>query len=203
MKMLHALAHAVTHHKADVGLAFDGTLDGVISDWWFDPAINRTIHVDARYMRWVMDKIDGAHRLLHTRALLGWHRFHHRSTAPTPWSNDAIGAVDTALCQGFYAVVPLLVPLPPLVLVAHRAFDHVNGTLGHAGFEHLASRLARWPSPMLCTTYHDLHHSAFHCNFANSFSYLDRLFGTIHPRYDELVAERAAAAPPPRIPAPS
>lgn len=47
-----------------VGLAFDGTLDGVISDWWFDPAINRTIHVDARYMRWVMDKVDGADRLL-------------------------------------------------------------------------------------------------------------------------------------------
>ncbi len=47
-----------------VGLAFDGTLDGVISDWWFDPAINRTIHVDALYMRWVMDKVDGAKRLL-------------------------------------------------------------------------------------------------------------------------------------------
>jgi hypothetical protein len=47
-----------------VGLAFDGTLDGVISDWWFDPKINRTIHVDARYMHWVMEKVDGAHRLL-------------------------------------------------------------------------------------------------------------------------------------------
>jgi hypothetical protein len=47
-----------------VGLAFDGTLDGVISDWWFDPKINRTIHVDARYMRWVMEKVDRAHRLL-------------------------------------------------------------------------------------------------------------------------------------------
>jgi hypothetical protein len=47
-----------------VGLAFDGTLDGVISDWWFDPSINRTINVDVRYMRWVMDKVDGAQRLL-------------------------------------------------------------------------------------------------------------------------------------------
>lgn len=47
-----------------VGLAFDGTLDGVISDWWFDPTINRTIHVDSRYMLWTMDRIDGAKRLL-------------------------------------------------------------------------------------------------------------------------------------------
>lgn len=47
-----------------VGLAFDGTLDGVISDWRFNPAINRTIHVDHRYMLWVMDKVDGADNLL-------------------------------------------------------------------------------------------------------------------------------------------
>ena len=47
-----------------VGLAFDGTLDGVVSDWSFDSTINRTIHVDSRYMLWTMDKVDGAERLL-------------------------------------------------------------------------------------------------------------------------------------------
>lgn len=47
-----------------VGLAFDGTLDGVISDWYYEPSINRTIHADSRYMLWTMDKVDGAERLL-------------------------------------------------------------------------------------------------------------------------------------------
>ena len=47
-----------------VGLAFDGTLDGVVSDWAFEPSINRTIHVDARFMLWTMEKVDGAQRLL-------------------------------------------------------------------------------------------------------------------------------------------
>ena len=47
-----------------VGLAFDGTLDGVISGWAFDQTINRTIHVDSRFMLWTMDKVDGAGRLL-------------------------------------------------------------------------------------------------------------------------------------------
>jgi sterol desaturase/sphingolipid hydroxylase (fatty acid hydroxylase superfamily) len=136
-----------------------------------------------------------AHRLLHTRALIRFHRPHHRSLAPTPWSNDAIGALDTALCQGYYAVIVFLVPLPPLVLIALRALDHVNGTFGHCGFEYFASRAARSPSPMLCTIYHDLHHSAFRYNYANFFSYLDRLFGTIHPDYDRRVDELAASAP--------
>lgn len=47
-----------------VGLAFDGTIEGVVSDWMYDPAINRTIHVDSRFMLWTMDKVDGADRLL-------------------------------------------------------------------------------------------------------------------------------------------
>lgn len=47
-----------------VGLAFDGTLDGVISDWSFDGSVNRTIHVDSRFMLWTMAKVDNAQRLL-------------------------------------------------------------------------------------------------------------------------------------------
>ena len=47
-----------------VGLAFDGTLEGVVSDWSYDPTINRTIHVDSRFMLWAMDKVDNAQRLL-------------------------------------------------------------------------------------------------------------------------------------------
>lgn len=47
-----------------VGLAFDGTLDGVVADWMFNPVVNRTIHVDSRFMLWTMDKVDGARRLL-------------------------------------------------------------------------------------------------------------------------------------------
>jgi len=47
-----------------VGLLFDGTLESVNSDWDFDPSITRTIHVDTRYMLWVMEKVDGAKALI-------------------------------------------------------------------------------------------------------------------------------------------
>ena len=47
-----------------VGLAFDGTLDSVISDWSFNTATTRTIAVDARYMLWEMQVVDRAERLL-------------------------------------------------------------------------------------------------------------------------------------------
>ena len=47
-----------------VGLAFDGNKEGLASDVVFDPKNTRTIQVDARYMLWVMDAVDGAHHLL-------------------------------------------------------------------------------------------------------------------------------------------
>jgi len=47
-----------------VGLAFDGTLEGMLADWSVDDAVNRTIAVDSRYMLWVMEKVDGAGHLL-------------------------------------------------------------------------------------------------------------------------------------------
>lgn len=47
-----------------VGLLFDGTFESVNSDWDFDPRTTRTIHVDTRYMLWVMDKVDGAGALI-------------------------------------------------------------------------------------------------------------------------------------------
>lgn len=47
-----------------VGLVFDGTIESVNSDWDFDEDMTRSIHVDSRYMLWVMEKIDGAQFLI-------------------------------------------------------------------------------------------------------------------------------------------
>lgn len=46
------------------GLLFDGTYESLGSDFVVDPKITRSIHVDAVYMLWVMDAVDGAHNLL-------------------------------------------------------------------------------------------------------------------------------------------
>ncbi|MEO1730590.1 MAG: S46 family peptidase [Pseudomonadota bacterium] len=47
-----------------VGLLFDGTYESINSDWDFDPRTTRSIHVDSRYMLWVMEKVDGAQALI-------------------------------------------------------------------------------------------------------------------------------------------
>jgi len=47
-----------------VGLLFDGNLEGVASDVVFNPATTRSISVDARYMIWTMDLLDGGDHLI-------------------------------------------------------------------------------------------------------------------------------------------
>ena len=56
---------AVLDHEGRlVGLNFDSTIEGVASDVVFDGNIVRKIHVDVRYMLWLMDKVDGAGHLI-------------------------------------------------------------------------------------------------------------------------------------------
>jgi hypothetical protein len=38
-----------------VGLAFDGNYESMASDWLFMPSVTRTIHVDLRYVLWMLD----------------------------------------------------------------------------------------------------------------------------------------------------
>jgi len=47
-----------------VGLVFDGVYESIIGDWDYDTKLNRSIHVDIKYMLWVMEHVDGATNLI-------------------------------------------------------------------------------------------------------------------------------------------
>ncbi|MBN9161124.1 MAG: peptidase S46 [Myxococcales bacterium 68-20] len=47
-----------------VGLAFDGNYEAMASDWLFTPSITRSIHVDMRYVLWLLDGPFGADHIL-------------------------------------------------------------------------------------------------------------------------------------------
>lgn len=55
---------ALNAHGEVIGLAFDMNWEGVAADWVVNEDLVRTIQVDSRYMLWVMDAVDGAHRVL-------------------------------------------------------------------------------------------------------------------------------------------
>lgn len=128
-----------------------------------------------------------AHRLLHTKALIKWHRVHHMSPVPTVWTNDRFTLPDVLISQSFLWVIPFVLPIPALALLLYRLSDHIKGLVGHSGYEYAASPLAVWPMPFVCVAHHDAHHELFRYNFGNTLSIWDRLFGTLDPEYDKKV----------------
>ena len=46
------------------------TKRGAFPDWLFDPRTVRAIHVDSRYMLWVMEKVDNAQHIIDEMTVL-------------------------------------------------------------------------------------------------------------------------------------
>ncbi len=47
-----------------IGVLFDGTYESLYSDYYFEPAISRSIHVDVRYVLFITEKVDKAVNVL-------------------------------------------------------------------------------------------------------------------------------------------
>ena len=57
----------VEHLVADgelIGLAFDGNWEAMSGDIAFEPALQRTINVDIRYVLFIIDKFAGAQNII-------------------------------------------------------------------------------------------------------------------------------------------
>lgn len=54
-----------------IGLVFDGNFEGLGNDFYYDPAVNRTISVDIRYVLFVVEKFSGAGYLLNEMKIVG------------------------------------------------------------------------------------------------------------------------------------
>ncbi len=56
-------------HGHMVGLNFDSNWEAVSASWMYDPRYKRAIHVDLRYMRWLMERVYPAPHLLREMGL--------------------------------------------------------------------------------------------------------------------------------------
>ena len=57
-----------------VGLNFDSTYESISKDWYFNEAVTRAIHVDIRYVLWLMQYVDHADNLLSEMEIVHNHQ---------------------------------------------------------------------------------------------------------------------------------
>jgi sterol desaturase/sphingolipid hydroxylase (fatty acid hydroxylase superfamily) len=150
------------------------------------------------------------HRLIHRPALFKkWHRTHHRSITPTPFTAYAFDWREAVVQTGMPVIWQLTVPTPGFAFFVFLGIMIVRNAWGHCGTElHPHGFADHWLwGQFTTTTHHDLHHSGgFDSNYGLYFTWWDRICGTEHPRYREIfrevtnrgrasVANAASAAP--------
>lgn len=138
----------------------------------------------------VLDFVDyWIHRFQHRwRWWWALHALHHSQRQMTLWTDDRNHLVDDILRHGIFALVALLIGVPPAHFLGLVVLSRLLQSLQHANlrlhFGSIGERLLVSPS------FHRLHHAigyghdgpAHGCNFAVLFPVWDQLFGTADPR---------------------
>lgn len=132
------------------------------------------------------------HRVMHHKALLRFHRWHHRSQVTTPLSGQSVSPVEAVGWMFGYVGLPLvvswLVPISFYGWAGYLAFNVLGNIVGHANVEPngplFANRAVVWlANPFV---FHSLHHARWTGHFCFQAGWMDRLFKTEWNDWPEL-----------------
>ena len=126
------------------------------------------------------------HWIMHKPHLLRWfHRLHHKSHNPTPFTSYSFDASEAAVNAIFFPLILLIIPAHPIALFIFTTHMMLRNAMGHCGFELFPADRAGRPlfNWMTTVTHHDLHHSHAGYNYGLYFTWWDRWMGTEHPDY--------------------
>ena len=145
---------------------------------WFWVSLVGMILAHDAYFYWV-------HRLMHDpRLFRTFHRRHHRSHNPSPFTAYSFDLGEAFLMVLFVAIWPMITPTPWAVTGLFMLHQIFRNTLLHSGYELMPA--GRDGRPMFdwltTTTHHDMHHGQG-WNYGVYFTWWDRWMGTEHPDY--------------------
>jgi sterol desaturase/sphingolipid hydroxylase (fatty acid hydroxylase superfamily) len=147
--------------------------------WWWAISLLLMILAHDAYFYW-------SHRLIHDpRLFRSFHRTHHLSRNPSPFSAYSFDPGEAFLMGLFVQLWVILIPTQWSVVGFFVLHQLVRNTIGHCGYELMpADRHGRplfdW---LTATTHHDLHHAEPGWNYGLYFTWWDRWMGTEHPEY--------------------
>ena len=147
--------------------------------WWLPASFALIVIAHDAWFYWT-------HWLMHRPRLYRWfHRLHHKSHNPTPFTSYSFDWTEAALNAVFFPLALLVVPAHPIVLFAFTWHMMLRNALGHCGYEVFPARADGRPrfDWMTTVTHHDLHHANARWNLGLYFTWWDRWMGTENPDY--------------------
>ncbi|NUP13289.1 MAG: sterol desaturase family protein [Polyangiaceae bacterium] len=143
----------------------------------------------------------GLHRAMHTKALLRFHRWHHRSQVTSALSAQSVSFVEACAWMIGYVGLPILlsqvVPISFFGWLAYMVFNVSGNIVGHANVE-LTSKAGATRSASVVANpfvYHALHHARWTGHYSFQAATMDRLFRTEYGDWPALY-ERVANGRP-------
>lgn len=128
------------------------------------------------------------HRLFHHPFLFSWwHRGHHRSRYPTPWTSFAFDPLEAIVHSLFLVGIVFVVPLHFITLIAVMITMTIWAVLNHLGLDCLPTAFphhwfGRW---FIGPAHHSIHHLKYSVHYGLYFTFWDKLLGTQDPHYEQ------------------
>jgi len=135
-----------------------------------------------------------SHRIAHDPWLYSKiHATHHTHQATNPISLFVLNPSEVLGFGTLMLSVLIAIPLSGTAVLVYLMLNVLFGTLGHAGVEPFPRSWARWilVRQIGTSTFHAEHHLQPRTNYGFYTVIWDRLFGTLHPRYDAAIAGKA------------
>lgn len=154
---------------------------------WFFASLALMILGHDAYYYWV-------HRAMHhPRLFRTFHRRHHRSHNPSPFTAYSFDLREALMMASFVLLWPLVVPTPWPVIGLFMLHQIFRNTMLHCGYELMPARADGRPMLdwLTTTTHHDLHHAQAGWNYGLYFTWWDRWMKTEHPEYRTQYARAA------------
>ena len=133
-----------------------------------------------------------SHRLMHHRRLFRlFHKEHHHSTDPSPFTSLAFQPLETLVENVVGMALPFVLPIHWNVILIWQTISFANNFLAHLGYEFYPHYWLKVPLLRLKTTstHHNMHHRLFNGNYGLYFTIWDKLMGTEFPNYAETFSE--------------
>jgi len=131
------------------------------------------------------------HRFMHSsfKVYKIFHRTHHLSKNPTPFAIHAFGPLEACVYATFIPLILLLMPVHLYALMTWFLIEAVVNVLGHLGHELFPLKIfTRGPGKWINSpTHHNLHHQESRYGFGHYFNFWDRVMGTNHPNYEQVI----------------
>lgn len=152
--------------------------------WWFSILVMALVH--DTYYYW-------AHRWMHhPRVFRHVHKLHHQFGDPTPYASYAFHPLEAIVEVAWFLPLAFIIPIHPGAVGVYVVILTVLNVISHMGYEFYPVAVGRY---FITSTHHNLHHSRARGHFMLYFNLWDRLMGTNHADYLDVMQETVSRPP--------